>query len=1182
MPSFVNKLKKGTKINMKYIKAKHCVALALGISSAGLVATADAETTTRTGSLDVSVDTSELNDAISQAESEGVKVFRDATRVRQGNAEATERNRQEAINYYREKANEIRGITTQYKTNKATYEQTVKQNEEDARTANAEMDGYKTSLAALGRGVTFISQTYSAGAKSAAAERARTGVELGKKYRDAKNAVADFNAIQNSMVGFQTQADQGNIKLQYQAVTIATPADAERYKELIKTAQQQLNTYVAGLNSASGTVPEASRPTYTLYTVTVDPALVTEYNNPVEIPTFEPVPVEKVPVPQVNYAFYDIRQASDTDAVINNKDDERITIKQEGEKVYQAMKNQTIAIASSNDPLPAGRWDKYHALTLTVNLPSEGVEMDETLTNLNNPNWTVSVEKDKHRVVFRATDDYLVEINEKQKQREGTIGGIINDQFTYQVPSVYLKLLKDNTKYTFSSDIMINHEYKASSGTIHVQTNQADPKKHNKNNKGVVIDGKEVFFNSTNNYNLTWDFDQYKGVNIDREMQKKGLDLIDYYPSDALDFNPNKHHILIKDGETTIGVGQADGTFKDTNNNTIAGVTWSKVDSYKGIDRKGPAIKVSVSGYDHPYYKNYVEAGKSLTVTIPMETRVIDQTPGVQGGKYGGNSYTNVFYQSDFGNIYKSNEVTNTVTVVDPHKDAVLSVANLASLDIKSNPSAEIEHKTNFYYRASGSTLNLGVLGSAPESYSITDAFHHADEYTGKYLVESNGDIQFKPGTALYQKYRKTGGKLPKDSDITKFTTQTIVRDVSRRGMNTPTNTVTNADGHWTIVKVDFDNDFLDQIDSEKSTFQMDVFFETKRIKNINSVDNIFQEEINGVMFDSTETLTNTRVNDVDKLKDDVKKSDEKVDNLRDEISSALSVIRRQVSNNAETILKNKREQDKENQIVTETLAEHHEQIEANRIVLVSVRRLAENNRNNISRTNSNLERVESRLGQIESRLNHVEKFESKLEQTDSELTIYVPTVLTDADALDYASNHGIAPGSIKRIYLDKNNRYVVVYNTSKTAINGGPKALDRPVHVETVNDHLIRVTVYDKNNIKEAQDELVSKGYKVSDISKTMVDGRDYIFTFDNRDGHIQNPDDVKPTDSDKIETVSIQIPVKYSETWKLKALEVDSLKPYITEGKYINDQLYEVTFKLVDGLTKDDILRMTDPLTK
>lgn len=1179
---------------MKFIKSKHLVMASLGAISAGTVMTVQADTnertTTRTGGLEVSVDTSELNDAISQAESEGVKVFRDSTRNRRGNAEATEKSRQEAIEYYKERIAEIKKVTAKYQEDKATHEQKARQNEEKVRSANAEMEGYKTSLAALGRGVTFTSGQYSDGVHNVAIEQAKQGIELGKKYRDAKNAVDSFNSLQNSMVGFQTQADQGNIKIQYQNVTVATPEDAEQYATLLKQSQQQLNTYVAGLSSSSGTLPEASRPTYVLFTMTIDPSLVTEYNKPVEIMTFEPMPVEPIQVPQVSYAFYDIRQVNDTDNNINNKDDERIAIKStdpDGGRVHQAMKGQTIAIASTNDPLPAGRWDKYHSLTLTVNLPVAGVEVDEALTKMDNPHWTASIEPERNRIVFKATDEYLVEINDKQKQREGTIGGMMNDQFVFDVPSAYVKLLQDDTKYTFSSDIMINHEYRANSGTIHIQTNAADPEKHNKNDDGVVIDGKTVFPGSINNYNLAWGFDQYKGVNIDREMQKKGLDLIDFYPSKVLDFNPNVHHILIQDGASTIAVGQKDGTFKGADNKVVEGVTWSIIDSYEGIKREGPAIKISVSGYEHPYYKEYVEKGKSLNVVIPMETMAVDKTPGVQGGKYGGDSYTNVFYQSDFGNIYKSNEVTNQVLELDPRKDAVLSISNLSTLDSNANPSAEIEHKTNFFYRASGSTLALAAISGQLESYSVTDAFHHADEYTGKYLVESNGDIQFKQGTPLYEKYRKTGGRLPKDSDITKFTTQLIVRDVSERGENTPVGTLGDPDKHLTIVKVDFDQDFIDQIDSSKSTFQMDVFFEVKRAKDIDAVDNIFQEEVNGVLFDSTETLTNTRANDVDTLKVDVKKVDDKVDSLRVETGSALSIIRRQVQNNSETILNNKREQDHVNAIVTETLGEYHEQIEANRIVLVSVRRLAENNSkqivNNTDKIKENADRIKNNVKKIADNKERIDNIEPKLEQTDSELTIYVPYVLTDADALSYATNHGIASGSIKSIRLNEDNRYVVVYNTSKTAINGGPEALTRPVRVETVSEHLRKVTVYDKNNTKEARDELVSKGYDVKFISKVEVDGRDYVFTLDNRDKNILDSVETVKPEVEKVEAETefkVQIPITYADGWKLTALEDENLKPFISDTKYLTDQLYEVTFKLEDGVTKEDIMKVLEPL--
>lgn len=1104
---------------MRLLQKKTTVALtslaSLGAMSVNLtyVASADnvvnARTTNRTGALDISVDHSALDDAVRLATAQGIQVTRDDTRVRTGNATEVEKYRKEATDYYKERASAIKAATEKYKADLATYEQNKNKSEEAVKEVNAELEAYRTSLAALGRGVTFKSQAYSDDSKTAALEAVKEGVKIGEQYRDAKNAVDTFNALQNSMVGFQTHADQGHIKIVYKDIVVSNADDVKKYTELLKESEKGLNDYISKLPAKPSVIPEASRPEFTLFRMNVSASLTQQVNSPVEVPHFEvPKFADKPILPKVNYAYYDIRQTSDTDNVIHNADGEKIVIKsqeQDGGNVHQAMVNQTVGIVSTNDPLPAGRFDKYHALTATINLPKENVEVDEKATQTGNPNWIAEIDKANNRIIFRATDDYLIKINEKQATRQGTIGGIMTDKFDFDVPAAFVKLTKDNTNYTFTSDIMINHEYKANSGTVHVRTNQADPEKHNKDDKGVIIDGKTVFFGITNNYHLTWDFDQYKGVNIDKKMQENGLDLIDFYPSDALDFDPATHKITVRDGERIIAVSQADGSFVDGDKKVIDGLTWSKIDSYKGIDRKGPAIKLSIKGYDHPYYKQFVEAGKSLDVAIQMRTRVIDQTPGVTGGVYGGNTYTNVFYQSDFGNIYKSNEVVNKVTTLDPRKDAVLSISQLSSLDLKANPTAEIEHNTYFQYRASGSKIDLSVLGRAPESYSITDSFHEADQYDGVYFVESNGDIYFKEGTPLYAKYRRTGGKLPKDSDVTKFTTQTIVRNQSNRGLNTATGTVGDkADGRFDLVNVGFDQDFLDQIDATKSTFQMDVFFQVKRAKNVDSVDNVFQEEVNGIMFDSTETLTNTRENDVDKLKLDVKKLDDKINTTNTTISGVLSVIRRQVDRNTDQINKNTAQVDKN----TSAIAEHEKRIGENSSAILSIRQLADNLRGRI------------------------EVIEPKVEQADSQLTIYVPFVKSNADALLYATNHGVAAGSIKKIELDSKNHYVVTYNTSSTAINGSP---------------LTNGTI-----VKPKVDSSISDVVVPSTGTNTTT--VDYTF----------------------------KTPVTIADDQVMERINQSEIANLIVEKKLLTGNQYEFTIRTVDGYERGKILDLLDKLTR
>lgn len=1090
---------------MRLLQKKTTVALtslaSLGALSANLtsVASADnvvnARTTNRTGALDISVDHSALDDAVRLATAQGIQVTRDDTRVRTGNATEAEKYRKEATDYYKERTSAIKAATEKYKADLATYEQNKNKSEGAVKEANAELDAYKTSLAALGRSVTFKSQAYSDASKTAALEAVKEGVKIGEQYRDAKNAVDTFNALQNSMVGFQTHADQGHIKIVYKDVVVSNAEDVKKYTALLKESEKGLNDYISKLPAKPSVLPEANRPEFTQFRMSVSASLTQQVNSPVEVPHFEaPTFADKPIAPKVSYAYYDIRQTSDVDNAINNADGEKIVIKsqdKDGGNVHQAMVNQTIGIVSTNDPLPAGRFDKYHALTVTVNLPKENAEIDEKRTKVENPNWISEFDKANNRFIFRATDDYLIKMNEKQATRQGTIGGIMSEPFNFDVPSVFTKLTKDNTDYVFTSDVMINHEYKANSGTVHVRTNQADPEKHNKDDKGVVIDGKTVFFGITNNYHLTWDFDQYKGVNIDKEMQSNGLHLVDFYPQDALDFDPATHKITIRDGEKIIAVSQTDGTFVDGDKKVIEGLKWSKVDSFKGIDRKGPAIDISISGYDHPYYKQFVEAGKSLDVAIQMRTRVVDQTPGVTGGVYGGNTYTNVFYQSDFGNIYKSNEVVNKVTTLDPRKDAVLSVSQLSSLDLKANPTAEIEHNTYFQYRASGSKIDLSVLGRAPESYSITDSFHEADQYDGVYFVESNGDIYFKEGTPLYAKYRRTGGKLPKDSDVTKFTTQTIIRNQSNRGLNTATGTVgSKADGRFDLVNVGFDQDFLDQIDATKSTFQMDVFFQVKRAKNVDSVDNVFQEEVNGIMFDSTETLTNTRENDVDKLKLDVKKLDEKITTSNTTISGVLSVIRRQVDRN------------------TAAIAEQGKQIDENRSAILSIRKLADSLRG------------------------RVEALEPKVEQADSQLTIYVPFVKSNADALLYATNHGVAAGSIKKIELDSKNHYVVTYNTSSTAINGSP-----------------------------------------------LTNGTTTTPKVDVVEPKVEAP---KAESNTPVAEKTFKAPVTIADESVMNRIKQSDIANLIVGQKLLTGNQYEFTIRIVDGYTQEKILDLLDKLTR
>ena len=409
-----------------------------------------------------------------------------------------------------------------------------------------------------------------------------------------------------------------------------------------------------------------------------------------------------------------------------------------------------------------------------------------------------------------------------------------------------------------------------------------------------------------------------------------------------------------------------------------------------------------------------------------MVTKKIDNTPDTKGGTYNGNSYTNVAYQSDFGNVYKTNEVTNTAPLLDPRKDAVLSFADLTSLDIVANKQAEIENGSTFMYRYKSSRLPKG-LSEPITSASVIESFNNkADEYQGRFIAESGTPFKFKEGTPLYNRYRSTNGVMPANTDISKYLTQVIDRNVSK-DVNTNTQVTNGADKSITRAKFTFDEDFLAQIDWDNTEFQYDLFFETKRITDIDNVTNTVSEVFNGIDFGSNETVTNTSRNQVDRLKDEVAKVNKRVDDndaadkkFREETISALSVV-------IKTMNDNKAEASKGLATAKEETKKVSDAVKTN----------TENIKKNTDAIEVNKKAIRLNADQIAVIKSGIADLLKRVDQAYSTMEIHDSSVKTDADALLYATNHGIAAGSIKSIGLNADkSHYVVTYNTSKTGIN--------------------------------------------------------------------------------------------------------------------------------------------------
>lgn len=1064
------------------------------------VASADTENYDQesVGHLDVHVDHSHLDDTIRNATAKGITITREDTKILTGNAEETRKNIAEAKEYYLSKQKEIIKAMDQYEKDLESANKNGSSSQSDVTSANAVMTAYNNNLSTYG--ATTISETKIFDKSEFEADKTKldSAVKTAKTYSETKSGIADFDRLQNSYVMFQTQASQGTIKLEKETVKVSSIEDINKYKEQIKKSYDALQKHVEAVKA--GTVTDT--PTFKLYTLSVDSKLVEEAVKPVKVYTYEASQNKVVEKPTVSYHLYDIRSMPSSTSKVNNADDEIIEIQANGTyKTVQAMKNQIIKLNIDNEKLPEGRFDKIHNIISTITLP-EGVEFNKEQVQ-STDYWNVDYNEKTRKLTYSATPRYLVEVNKKQNVNNGYISGSMKDEFKYEIPSIKFKLTEDNKEVQVGFDTIINDEYLVENKSITIKTTAPEPEKHNKDNKGVVIDGKTLLPGTVNNFELTWDFDQYNGVNIDKEMQAKGLHAYDLAPFEAVDF---KGPVTLKDGDKVIATGQADGTFKGTDNKVIEGLTWSLIDKVEGIEREGKAVRVSIQGYDHPYYKEYVEKGKNLKINIPMTTKKVVNP----NGGYNGNTYSNVFYQDDFGNIYKSNEVTNDVPKIDPRKDAVISRSNLASLDLKANEKSSIEEGTYFQYRAKGTTLPKNVR---LETYEITDEFHEADEYDGKYFVESGKEIKFKKGTALYERYKRTNGVMPVNTDITKYTTQVIERNVSK-DVNTETGITEGHDSKITRVKLQFDQDFMDSIDFENTEFQVDTFFQAKRLTQTQGVTNVFKEIINGVDFDSTTVTTNTS------------------ENAKVLLEKRLNELVEKYNKNTEKQAQKDAEQDKAIETNAKNISQNTLSI---RKIVVEANKAFSNVTNDINKLKS-VQETHSKA--IVSLIEKSDKeVENKLDDSKfSTLKIYKSTITTEAEAIEYTVNRGIAPTSIVNVSLDSDNHFIVKYNNTKG------QATQTAVNTDKVKEVKVKYNFYTLNSEAEVKAKLKDLGFENNPVEIIKNDTYYTAIVYKLTDKKVETKTEIKSEEKPKI---------KQDEKIDTKTTELKKNKSYnfITE---------------------------------
>ena len=183
---------------------------------------------------------------------------------------------------------------------------------------------------------------------------------------------------------------------------------------------------------------------------------------------------------------------------------------------------------------------------------------------------------------------------------------------------------------------------------------KVDTNKHNYNEDGVLIDGKQVVAGTTNHYKLLWDLDQYRGMSATNSEIARGFFFVEDYPEEALTIDNSKVTMLDSKGQTVTGV-------EVSSYNSLENAP-EDVKKLLGDIKLAPkgAFQLFKATNAKDFFNKYVLTGNSITITTPMKVKEELTTTG--------GTYNNKAYQVDFGKTFETNIVTNIVPKVTPEK----------------------------------------------------------------------------------------------------------------------------------------------------------------------------------------------------------------------------------------------------------------------------------------------------------------------------------------------------------------------------------------------------------------------------------------------------------------------------------------------------------------------------------
>ena len=247
---------------------------------------------------------------------------------------------------------------------------------------------------------------------------------------------------------------------------------------------------------------------------------------------------------------------------------------------------------------------------------------------------------------------------------------------------------------------------------------KVDTNKHNYNEDGVLIDGKQVVADTTNHYKLTWDLDQYRGMSATNSEIAKGFFFVEDYPEEALTIDNSKVTMLDGKGQAVTGVEvRSYNSLENAPEDIKQALVNAKI-------RPKGAFQLFRATNAKDFFNKYVLTGNSITITTPMKVKEELTTTG--------GTIRNKGYQIDFGKGRETEIITNEIPKVTPEKH------NTNEDGVVVDGKQIVAGTTNYYKLTWDLTPYRGVV---PTRNELNKGFFFVEDYPEEALTIDNSKV---------------------------------------------------------------------------------------------------------------------------------------------------------------------------------------------------------------------------------------------------------------------------------------------------------------------------------------------------------------------------------------------------------------------------------------------------------